>query len=659
MIFQRIELYNYGPYCGRHEMDLSPSSNGTNRSITLIGGLNGAGKTSILDAFRLVLYGSRARCASRGDLPYKEFLRQSINHYVPGQKEASIELSFSYNAGGEQRNYKVRRWWSVTPTAVNETLLVSRDGEPDHRLTSAWEEQVEEIIPLGISNLFLFDGEQVGELAKQDTPTPEVRAAIRSLLGFELIDRLTRDIDVLFTRKRKEEADPKTRARIVEIEKKIGEETERLKDGENKNQKLREQLNEATEEEKRAQERFVSEGGELALAREELNTCKRKALVRIEMAEGQLRDLAAGISPLAVIEKLLGQVCQQVEEEIHLLTVGPFREALSCRDQRLLEELQKMGISKSQVAKISFFLRNDLLEQYDGKTNGKILFGADSRVFGQIKEVLDVRLKEVRESIRSRKAELFDAEADAEGIEGKLVTSATGEALETLQEVLAISKGKVSALNCLIEESDNRIEELRRSIKRFTSELSNLCEANGEIFSKESLRNRILRESPRIKETLKVYQDRLCKKRIALLEDKVTKHFSYLIRKENFITCVKIDAETYCLSVFGIKGEEIPKNRLSAGEKQLLAVALLWGLADTSGRELPIVVDTPLGRLDSVHREHLVDRYFPNASHQVVVLSTDTEFDKKYTARLRKTGTIAREYLLSFDNKKKSTAVYD
>jgi DNA sulfur modification protein DndD len=82
-------------------------------------------------------------------------------------------------------------------------------------------------------------------------------------------------------------------------------------------------------------------------------------------------------------------------------------------------------------------------------------------------------------------------------------------------------------------------------------------------------------------------------------------------------------------------GHVVPREALSAGEKQMFAISLLWSLARVSGRPLPMIIDTPLGRLDSVHRRKLVEHYFPNASHQVIVLSTDTEVDREYFAQLR------------------------
>src|SRR5438034_10409639 len=76
---------------------------------------------------------------------------------------------------------------------------------------------------------------------------------------------------------------------------------------------------------------------------------------------------------------------------------------------------------------------------------------------------------------------------------------------------------------------------------------------------------------------------------------------------------------------------------------------MLWGLARASARPLPAVIDTPMARLDAAHRQHLVERYFPNASHQVIVLSTDTEVDRRYYEMLQP--AIARAYHLRYDER--------
>jgi DNA sulfur modification protein DndD len=105
----------------------------------------------------------------------------------------------------------------------------------------------------------------------------------------------------------------------------------------------------------------------------------------------------------------------------------------------------------------------------------------------------------------------------------------------------------------------------------------------------------------------------------------------------------------------GGDGHSLPFERLSAGERQLLATSILWGLAKASGRALPTIIDTPLGRLDSSHRRHLLERYFPVASHQVILLSTDEEIDEASLKHLKQ--FVGREYQLTFNEQDRSTQI--
>lgn len=103
------------------------------------------------------------------------------------------------------------------------------------------------------------------------------------------------------------------------------------------------------------------------------------------------------------------------------------------------------------------------------------------------------------------------------------------------------------------------------------------------------------------------------------------------------------------LPLYDQTGQALAKQRLSEGEKQIFAIAVLWGLARASARPLPAVIDTPMARLDATHRQHLVERYFPHASHQVILFSTDTEVDRHYYQELQP--HIARAYHLNYDER--------
>ena len=144
--------------------------------------------------------------------------------------------------------------------------------------------------------------------------------------------------------------------------------------------------------------------------------------------------------------------------------------------------------------------------------------------------------------------------------------------------------------------------------------------------------------------TMQEFLKRVTVRKIDRLSTLVTESFQFLLRKSAFVRRIVIDPLTFAITVVDAEGRAVPKTRLSEGEKQIFAVSVLWGLARAAARPLPAVIDTPMARLDATHRKHLVERYFPHASHQVVIFSTDTEVDRESYRRLQ--GHIARAYPL-------------
>ena len=106
----------------------------------------------------------------------------------------------------------------------------------------------------------------------------------------------------------------------------------------------------------------------------------------------------------------------------------------------------------------------------------------------------------------------------------------------------------------------------------------------------------------------------------------VADSFKRIIRKPKFAERVTADPELLTISTTG-NNNLIPRSDLSSGEKQIFAIAMLWGLAKTSGRPYH-GHRYPTWRLDSEHRKNLINNYFPEAAHQVIMLSTDTEVDQ-------------------------------
>ena len=160
---------------------------------------------------------------------------------------------------------------------------------------------------------------------------------------------------------------------------------------------------------------------------------------------------------------------------------------------------------------------------------------------------------------------------------------------------------------------------------------------------------------PRIQTTLDEYRTKLIEKKVSQLQSAVTECFNLLCRKKDTLRTIRIDSKAFSISLCDRQNRPLQKAQLSAGEKQIYAVSMLWALAKTSGRPLPIVIDTPLARLDSEHRKLLIEHYFPLASHQVIILSTDTEVDQLHFDELRP--AIARIYHLDYDQSLSSTSI--
>src|SRR5487761_144892 len=263
MLLDELTLHNFCLYKGRQTFALAPGrKNGRAKAIVLCGGINGGGKTTLLDAIQLALYGSRARCSKRAALTYDEFLRECIHRSVEPAEGASVALSFRYAAEGEEHIYAVRRSWQVKEGKLRESLHVSRDGDHDRWLSDNWQQLVEELIPLGISQLFFFDAEKIRFLADDVTGNQALCAAVKSLLGLDLAERLIADATVIEGRFAKRMAAPEAQGELDDLEKQIAAAEAEVARLATDRASLENDVQRARHEAQTAEERFARAGGE-------------------------------------------------------------------------------------------------------------------------------------------------------------------------------------------------------------------------------------------------------------------------------------------------------------------------------------------------------------------------------------------------------------
>uniref|UniRef100_UPI00286C98C5 DNA sulfur modification protein DndD n=1 Tax=Chamaesiphon sp. OTE_75_metabat_556 TaxID=2964692 RepID=UPI00286C98C5 len=585
MLFRDLVLENFGSYLGKNTLNLLPDSAAESRPIILIGGMNGGGKTTIMDAMRLALYGARAQCSTRGNLSYGDFLHQCVSRQTPLTEKARIELAFQVAEEGELQEIRIVRYWERNPKEGKDTLGILVNDWADKTLLNTWDEYIENLLPLGISNLFLFDGEQVKELAEQETPPVGVFDAIQSLLGLELAERLATDLDVLVTRKRKDNATGKQLEAIDEIESRLAQQQVELSELTVGLEQLDAKLTIAIEQEQQAFDKFVLEGGKIAAQGKELDLAATAIKTQIDRQRQELADLAAGNLPLGLIAPLLTQIRTQGEIEIRHQQGKAALDLLVERDRRLLEFLQQQQLLSTQITDIQSFLdRENQSLVREATLDNSVYLGVDAEVINQLDLLLKSELDRDLDRANNLQTQVTKLEAELDFLDRQIAEAASPEEYLRLKTQETTARELVSQLRADRINGDRQSTELDRIITRTKQELATYTEKNIQLKNDRHIIDSIAK----VKATLQIFKEKLTLKKINKLENEVTECFRYLLHKSELVRRVTIDSNTFTLSLHDSDGKLLPKHRLSAGEKQLLAIALLWGLARVSGRQLPI-----------------------------------------------------------------------
>jgi DNA sulfur modification protein DndD len=537
-------------------------------------------------------------------------------------------------------------------------MEVHHNGAFDPALTDTWAQRIETLLPLGLSNLFFFDGEQVRALAGDDEPTPEVKQAIRTLLGLELPAQLVKDLQLISRRSRKEISNQVTVEKINALEKEL----EALK---SERGAINISIGHETVEAARAQKAldeakslFESQGGTLYQKRDELERERALVTQELDTARDQLRTLAEGVLPLMQVAGLLQSTLARAEKELSFQSNAIIVELLQERDQLLLEYLRDSGSPASLLATTQSFPISDL-EDRQKDIQGEPYLGVSEEDVSLLRDVSNHRLPSEVKSSKQLVEVIEKAKARLQYIDQLLVSApAPTDAMRLLAGVETATEKRSNALA--------QMEILQYELDGFEQQIAvkqhELKIALNQVFSTQQVQTeeaRLITASERAIAVMNKYKERLKANKLTELERLVTDRFRHLARKDDLIHLVEIDSDNFSLMLYDNQGKRIPRNRLSAGEQQLLAVSFLWGLAEASGRSLPVVIDTPLARMDSTHRTNLVTRYVPHVSHQVIVLSTDVEVDRNYYKVLQDMGAIDRSYHIQYNAEERRSKVMD
>lgn len=649
MILDVIILENFGVYGGRQEIDLSPRKD---KPVILFGGLNGGGKTTLLDALQLAFYGRKAKVSKRGKLAYHDYLEAAIHTGADPGEGASIGIGFRRILEGNEHIFHLERSWRVGARGVEESIRVLRNGELDPTLAEHWAEYIEGFLPSGIAHLFFFDGEQIKELAEGENASGMLRTAVHSLLGLDLVDRLENDLRVLERKKRGESGDPEALQAALLAE----EEVERL-DAE-LGRLVDDFATKRTESESLAgrvsakEDEYRKAGGELFDRRKQLESRRSELHHSILAEEDSLRHLAAGPAPLLMLGALLASVEKVVEADAEIRREKVLLDVLVDRDQKMISALK--GAPKTVVEALSQWINKDQIKRKK-VAQQEMSLGADDSLVAEVRHLRANALPKAEAEIERHLRKLESLRVEHERMEHEINRIPSQEAIAAIQIDLDSLRQRNQQAALELGSLEARREQTIRQLAEAKKRAESAGRRVAELGLDDEDRERILRHSQKTRDTLVRFREEVTRRHVNQIEALILESFTQLLRKKSLISSIRIDPATFELSLTGGDGLPIAFDKLSAGERQLFATSLLWGLARASGRPIPTIIDTPLGRLDSTHRTHLVERYFPVAAHQVILLSTDEEIHEQNLPRLKP--AIARSYRLEFDDTLRRTTV--
>ena len=656
MILEHVTLRDFCLFHGEQTFDLAPlhaTRNADGRGIVLFGGVNGAGKTTLLDAIQLALYGTRARCSKRAALAYDEFLRKSIHHGVSDNDGAGISLAFRYASAGEEHVYDVRRSWNVQGGKVREELRVLLDGEVDRWHSEHWNQLVEDFFPLEVSQLFFFDAEKIRSLAEDETSSQVLGSAVKSLLGLDVAERLIADAGVVEANLRKKMEATRSRDDRAELEKGIEElrieiDGMRAKRGELENVRRRKER-----DVRELEEEFKAAGGAHWEARSDRKRRQAELKHEVDECDSRLVALAATELPLGLLDDLLDRVKRQDERERLAAEVEVVRQILIERDDDLMALMGDAKTPPAILRRVKKHLADDRQSRALSAQETATRMSFTTGVRSMLHHLRSHKLAELGREAQALIDRRSQLDLEAKVVERELSITPEDKGISEFLERLRKATERLTTLNDEAKQLDRAIAERKVDWETRRARLQTIDEREAREEFTQDDQQRMARIAAKTRVVMKEFLTRATERKIDRLSDLITESFRYLSRKQTMVERIHIDPSSFAITLYSEAGHSLSKERLSEGEKQIFAISVLWGLARASAHPLPAIIDTPMARLDAAHRRHLVERYFPHASHQVLILSTDTEVDRHYYQALQP--HIARAYHLDYDEATRAT----
>lgn len=705
MRINRLVLNNFSSFEGINEFDLKVESN---KNIILIGGQNGAGKTSLFSAIKIGLYGPLAF----GYIGTNSYYIQKIKEYINSNAfrnnvvEASVAIDISIMVEREFIDYRIKRKWNYNEQHLEEVLYVEKAGiRLNIEEVLDFKNYLQSIIPPGLFDFFLFDGEEVGNIFSSNSYNLYIKDALFTMCDLDIFEIVRKyssnylaksnrneDNEAVEVYKKNEQIIEKLKLDILQIEERYNENEIEVNDLEIELEELEESFKNAggiTEAEKR-------------IILDKIDKAERR---RAEIS-GEIKSFVEGLMPFIIISDFVEPILTQLDfeekserfqyvaanvnkddismilkdyninekvliDKLYNVIINNFKPIEYQKEKTTVHDLSKEQKNRilSVISAIQNFNKEKLLVKVRDKikasneamSSREILRNAmsedDAYLFSdrenflirQINELKDERERLISQ-LNIKKSDLSAVQLQQEKCYQEIIYKAQNK------NIYKLTNGVSKVMKKIL---DGRIAVIKQQLETMTVENLN------HIYRKNNLITHIeLSDDFRFN----LYQDE--KYTINSLKVLIKNY-----RSDDFKAFIGQKGEAVLFKYFGVKSikdlkkaieqcsdekqiklfKRVELSRISKGERQIFILSLYWAIIELSGKMIPFIIDTPYARIDSRHRTEISRKFFPNISNQVIILSTDEEINEEYYKIIKP--YISKEYLLLNDEGANRTTV--
>jgi DNA sulfur modification protein DndD len=656
MKFTSLEVANIFAYHGTSKVDLSSCT--AERNIVVIEGRNGAGKTSLLNAIKLLFLGAEDDSLRRVSFGGTAI---SPKHFVIGQPGrwygvfntmaygtdicARVALEWEHNG----RKYRAERSFRKIsgPAGYEEKLVATIDN----KIVTDSQSILLQLLPREVVPFFFFDGEQIQSIA--DSEVGREQTEIERLLGLSFIATLMREVDLYTKEKHRAGIPQAAQLTIVQAENSLREAEARSDMASHARIVIEEEIQELQRERRQLDiERNRLRTG--MAESERIRMTNRIELLRQEYGRlaGEVADELPTESPWLTNLNLVHEAFHSLEEELN-------RNANPSLVQRLHQELpsellRRLALQTPPITLVESqhhrFLQDvgDALELFGvtAQTSSNPLLNSLSP--RQIQELYRrflvwsekgtslvgaqaARLQAIRQVTRER----LQIQRDLD--EAEITTDESRQQFDQLTARISVFEQRERERADVAAEHRIEEQQSRRAIAQARDEILR-AETKFDLISRQ---NKGYQLGLKVKKSLEHYRQQRRTQIRQAVESRLNKHIGVLLGPSQLIKSVRLD-DQFNMTYYDAQDEQIARRSISAGMRQLVAMSMLWALKDEANRPLPVVIDTPLGRIDRQNRALLMTEYFPCAGNPLVLMPTDSELGVEDYAQL--SSHIARRY---------------